>query len=396
MQNSISFIEKYEPKTTSEFIGNENIINDIKDWIITFDDATKSLRKNKMLKKNTKGRKMGTSKFSEIDKKHSVKKGNLLIQGDHGTGKTTLIKLILNEINYIKIPITNFNCKLNIVLTQIKNCINMTKNPVLIIDEIDSLIQTNEKKNIEEILKINNYERFIPIIILSNGNHSSKLTKTKKIANTLELLKCNKTDIKDFLFKICKLENININYIYFDKIIENEHGDIRKLLIFLEEISKIFSGLKITKDNIDDYMKIFQSKDFTKDLFSITSKIMLQDLNILDCLKNCFINTTMIPMTIYENYHKCVNNKSYYLIMSKISYSDIIENYIYSDQNWDLNGIVNILNCVIPAYYINKNKTTNTVYLKYASDCNKTSLRKNKRKKNIGNNSIEEFIYTIE
>lgn len=40
-----SFINKYSPKSTHEFLGNQNNINDIKEWILSFEDATVSLKK---------------------------------------------------------------------------------------------------------------------------------------------------------------------------------------------------------------------------------------------------------------------------------------------------------------------------------------------------------------
>jgi DNA polymerase III delta prime subunit len=390
-----SFINKYSPKSTHEFLGNQNNINDIKEWILSFEDATVSLKKNKLLKKNTKGRKKGTSNFSEEDKKHSVKKGNLLIYGDNGTGKSILINLILKELNFSVISINSYNEKRDDFIIKIKKIASMQKNQVLLIDELDALIQTNEKKNIDDLLKLNNYERFIPIIILSNGSHCKKLTGLKKMSNNIEILKCDKIVIKDFLFKICKNENININYMYLDNIIEKEQYDIRKLILFLEELKMNYSNVKITKNFIEHYINIVQSKDCTKDLFKITKKIMTTSLSTTECLKLCMIDDIFIPLMIYENYYKCLNYSNYSLIMSKFSYSDIIENYIYSDQTRDLLEILNILNCVIPVYYINKFKNNSFINIKYANDFNKTSIRKNKIKKNNSNNSIEEFIYTI-
>jgi hypothetical protein len=111
---------------------------------------------------------------------------------------------------------------------------------------------------------------------------------------------------------------------------------------------------------------------------------------------------------IHENYYKFIIPKEYSNILNNLSLGDILENYIYGEQNWDLLEIHGYISCAIPSYLINKNSNNKkSVPLIFAADLNRTSVKKmNKKnigktnetliknnKKNIRNKSIEEFIY---
>ena len=111
---------------------------------------------------------------------------------------------------------------------------------------------------------------------------------------------------------------------------------------------------------------------------------------------------------IYQNYYKYINIENYYDIVKRLSFSDIFENYIYCEQNWDLLEIFSIISCVIPSYYSKKYSNGLTKQkLLFAIDLNRTSFKKknkiqiietnneiNKKSKSyVRNKTIDEFIY---
>ena len=125
---------------------------------------------------------------------------------------------------------------------------------------------------------------------------------------------------------------------------------------------------------------------------------------------------------IHENYYKFIKKEEYSKVLDNLSKGDILENYIYGEQNWDLLEIHGLISCVIPSYYINKySNGKKTVFTKkmingnmtkvsdlvFAADLNRTSVKKMNKKninktnetitknsrKNIRNKSIDEFIY---
>ena len=84
-----------------------------------------------------------------------------------------------------------------------------------------------------------------------------------------------------------------------------------------------------------------------------------------------------------------------------ISKGDVIENYIYGDQNWDLQNIHGFYTCVLPSFYICENIKKNNDYIpiKFPLDLNRTSIRKinikniNNANKYMPNMRISDYIY---
>ena len=406
-----SLLDKYKPTSLNDIIGNEGNIKTIIEWLNTYEEATESLNKNGLLKLNTKGRKKKLISTDEKDKLYSTRTGNLIIMGAHGCGKSTILNLILNDLNYDIIYINEINPTDEPL--KIYNALNFSdkeRKKIIVIDELDILTKNTEKKYIEKILKNNNYNIIVPIIILSNNTHKKILTSIKKITNIIEINNLSSLEIRKYMLKICKNENINMNSILFDKIIENEKFDIRKILLFLNGLKITYGDMKITNEILSNYEIIMKKKDTSENLFDITKKILTTYETTELQLKKCNTDTFGIPLMIYENYHGCINKNHYLKILELFSYGEIVESYKFTEQVWDFDEIITLINSVIPSYYINKYNNKNFIKLQYTKDPCNTTVRKNKRKNKIKNtmensienektynvNSIEEFIYNCD
>lgn len=407
----LSLLDKYKPTSLNDIIGNEENIKTIIEWLNTYEEATESLNKNGLLKLNTKGRKKKLVSTDEKDKLYSTRTGNLIIMGAHGCGKSTILNLILNGLNYDIIYINEINPTDEPL--KIYNALNFSdkeRKKIIVIDELDILTKNTEKKYIEKILKNNNYYRIVPIIILSNNAHKKILTSIKKITNIIEINNLSSLEVRKYMLKICKNENINMNSILFDKIIENEKFDIRKILLFLNGLKITYGDMKITNEILNNYEIIIKKKDTSENLFDITKKILTTYETTELQLKKCNTDTFGIPLMIYENYHGCINKNHYLKILELFSYGEIVESYKFTEQVWDFDEIITLINSVIPSYYINKYNNKNFIKLQYTKDPCNTTVRKNKRKNKIKNtmensienektynvNSIEEFIYNCD
>ena len=252
----MSLIEKYTPNKLDELVYNKQNIHSIKNWLDTFHDATKLLKRNGLLKKSTKGRKKKIIDATEQELEYVNKKANLLIIGPHGSGKSLLVKLLLEDMNYEVIHLNSIDSDhLNIEFIEkiIKPSI-FDENPdikkILLIDELESLITRNDKKNILNIIKTNNYSRNVPTIIISNEQHNSHLTEIKKITNVINFTPLTNNEIKEFMLNICKTERIKISFTVFDKFIELCNNDIRKILYLLDELNIIYKDKSISKENL--------------------------------------------------------------------------------------------------------------------------------------------------
>ena len=401
----MNFEEKYKPKNISNIIGNKDNIDNITKWILSYDDVTKSLIKNGLLKKSTKGRKKKMNEASEIDIEYSKRKGNLLIMGNHGCGKSITIDLICKNIGYDIITLNKYDTNLintNFIIKITKpnllyEDVDQNKK-IILIDELESLITRNEKKEILNIIKDNNYNRLVPIIIISNGHHRGQLTDIKKNVNMINIVEISYYDMKKWMDIVCKNENININNNLYENIIEHCQKDMRKILFHLNMIKNTYKNEIINIEKLNDFEKTIKKKDFTNDLFKNTKKLLLNYNNIDICMELFQLQKVHIPLMMHENYFKCVKKNNYINIIDNFSFGDILENYIYGEQNWDLMEIYGLISCVIPSYYINKyNNNVKYVELIFATDLNKTTTKSKKNKTikkknntNITNKSFED------
>ena len=135
--------------------------------------------------------------------------------------------------------------------------------------------------------------------------------------------------------------------------------------------------------------------------------------NVEDCLRIYNKEKVLMPLMIHQNYIKVLvnnsfkGNKKFDLVCElaeSIAFGDLVENYIYSDQNWDMQDIHGILTCAIPSHKLSSEKMKVQLHhvksmLEFPYDLNRTSIRQiNKR--NITNSNaclknleISDFIY---
>ena len=405
---------KYKPIILTDIIGNKEQINYIKDWLETYDNAKDFLKTNGLLKKSSKGRKKKLINISNEEIEYSLRKGNLLVSGSHGCGKSLMISIILNEYNYEIINLNMLDLK-DKIDGELMSKFEMNyktegeKKPILLIDELESVITLNDKNGVFNIIKENNYKRWMPIIIITNNQHNKQLSEAKKISNEIKIYSPSQREIVKWVTYICVNENILMNQIVINRFVEHCQNDMRKILIQLDELKINFGSNQITLELLNSFTDIMKDKDLDFDLYKATNKILTHYKGIDSCLDLYETEKVLLPIMIFENYHKFIKKDSYSKILNNLSIGDILENYIYGEQNWDLLELHGIISCSIPSYLINKysNGIKYAVKLEFAADLNRTSVKKMNKKnitktnnslnknyyKNIRNKSIDEFIY---
>lgn len=411
MSNKIQ--HKYSPTHLNDIIGNKEQIKYIKEWLETYDNVKDFLKSRGLLKKSSKGRKKKLVDITLQEIEYSKRKGNLLVCGSHGCGKTTIVSLILSEYNYEVINLNTLDLKTKID-TELMSKFEMNykspdnKKPILLIDELESVITLNDKNGVFNIIKENNFKRWMPIIIITNNQHNKQLTEAKKFSNEIKIFPPLKSDIVRWLLSICEREKISMSMDIAYKFVEHCQNDMRKLLIQLDELKINYGSKKIDFPVLNSFMDIMKEKDLDFDLYKATNKILTNYKGMDKCLELYETEKVLIPLMIFENYHKFVKKEAYPKILNNLSIGDILENYIYGEQNWDLLELHGIISCCIPSYLITKhsNGITNAK-LEFAIDLNRTSVKKMNKKnivktnnslnknhyKNIRNKSIDEFIY---
>ena len=366
---SYLWTNKYKPDNIDKITGNIDKINIIINWLNNMNN-------------------MGQS---------------IIISGPQGIGKTLAIEIILKDMNYIVKTINpndikehriyndlddyyNFN---NSIYSKIN--LNNKKKIALIIDDIENITLSSEKKFLMDIYKHNNKLKSFPLIFISNNHHSKLLNEIKKNCLEVNFNIPSINEYKSLILNICKNENIIIPDDVINDIIFFSQFDIRRLINLLQELSYHNINNQITKEQVDEFINKSKEKNINIGLFEATNKIINNYLEYDITNKYYESEKVLLPLMIHENYLKKTLYKSDILwnnilnISDSLINGDNIETSIYTDQNWYLQNIHGIFTCLNTSYWINKNKNEYVLTdIKFSADLNKTSL-KNINRKNILN-----------
>lgn len=367
--------QKYKPVKCSELIGNNKSIEMIKKWL---------------------------NNFYKINSKK-----NLVVTGYHGIGKTTTIYLLLKEMGY-NIQKLDFkkikNKQIKEYIDSLKKGIDISKvmngeenkKNTIVIDEIENITSTNEKKFIENLRKENEKNCYMPIIFISNTSHTKFLLKLKTNCLPVNFNKPCENDLQKIMDTIINKENIELYNINVKKdIIKYVNGDIRKLINILQDL---YLSNKKKKNIIDNkiwkiYKENSEIKNLDLDLFKSADYLFNKYRSINKCLTLYEIEKSKLPLMIHEHYYNHIinnfnDNKKLDILKNvseDLSYGDYIEYHVYNDQDWDMQEYHGFYSCSATSFYLNsKEKKCIKDSLKFPQDLHKTSI-KNINKKNISN-----------
>lgn len=334
----------------------------------------------------------------------------ILVTGSHGSGKTCRVHTILNSLNYSIKTVNIYNFKQaddqlsylqGIVscsdISRMLNGEKMQKN-VIVIDEIGNDTVNQEKIQIINIMKINNLHNICPIIFIFDNKHNKLINSLKKGSSEIKIRTPTNDDMMVLLKKIMTCEKIkiqskNLNNI-IDTIIKHSQNDFRRLCNIMRDLMNDMNDTNknkrlITDEMINKYQKLFVGKDIIPDIYQSTKKILSTYESIDNCLKLYELEKVNIPLMIHKNYIVTTNTYTYADInnmddINKISYSlsmgDVVDNYIYGEQKWDITNVHGFYSCATIGYYMNKNKYQLKQRPEYFVDMNRTSIKRNNRK----------------
>jgi hypothetical protein len=418
---------KYAPNKIEDIDINKNYIYQIKKWLDDF-------KKNKELslsKQNNKKINIDIDDFDLDDDNilipnkmnNSYNRSCMIVSGNHGVGKTTLITSILNSLNYTiyKINFIKINNFKNIgefinktifgvsINDKLNNFIDDKK--IILIDNIECISSKNEKLLIKNLTKLNDVYWHIPIILISNNEHNKLIYYVKKIAYDVQIYNPNNEVMENILCKICMEENINLaDDKIIGKIIDYSNNDIRSLITILQSIKIIYGDTNFKLTDFENFVKTCKMKDVDYQIFDGTQKLFFGYDNIDNVIRLFETEKTAIPLMIQQHYVNHLKNNDIKLttnISASIALGDIIENYIYENNIYDIRDIQAFYQCVYPSYVLtnklnpkNLNYNQFNGYFKYPHDLNKTSIRHINYTKNIApsnkifkNMNINDFLY---
>lgn len=437
IQDTLFWKNKYIPNKINDLDIDKYIINDIIKWIKNY-DINKSNKKKKTIKKNINiendidnddidSNIQNINEEDDIYIKEKIKnnpqKSSLIISGNHGIGKTSIITTILNSLNYVIYQI-NFN-KItyfkninefldkpifnNSITDKINN--KKTNKKVILIDNLESILSINQRKFIMKLIKYNDIYWDIPIIFISNLKHNKLVYFAKKFSYEIKIPNPHKDILENILCKISINENINIgDEKVIDEIIKYSEYDIRSLITNLQSLKNIYEEKYINMEDINTFIITCKMKDNDPDIFNATNKLFYGYDNIDNIIRLFEIEKTVMPLMIqqhYVDYLKNNNIDSINKISESLSMGDILENFIYENNIYDIRDIQSFYQCIFPSYIlsnklnpkkIESNKFGGT--FTYPKDLNKTSIRCINYTKNIcpsnkifRNMDIDDYMY---
>ena len=298
----------------------------------------------------------------ELNKNNILFKKGIYVYGEPGSGKTTFVNNILNDLGYDVINYNAGDIRNTAVIEDItrhnmsdKNIMSLfnkkTRKIAIIMDEIDGM-NNGDKGGINTLIKLIRPKKTkkqkieettsIPIICIGNYKVDKKIKELIKVCNTIELKNPTIIQIGDIINSIMPNIDDNIR----EKIIKYVQFDLRKIStlynIYTSEV-KIF-----TAETIENILQIKSYSDDTKN----TIKRLFNNYYPIN-EHNSIINETdrtSIGLLWHENIIDAIekNNKKqsipFYLnLLENICFSDYIDRITFQKQIWQFNEMSSLI-----------------------------------------------------
>lgn len=435
----MDFVEKYKPQSISDIIGNHTQIAQIDYWLSNYFKNRKEYlgkpnKKKKKINIDIEGNETDSIKENFVNEKKtfSKKKGDdsqhscLMVTGEHGVGKTCTVHAVLKNLGFMIQTIDLSKIESNKTVSDHIKKITMGSNifnkmnddnnikKAIVIDEIESANSPVEKAYVTSLLKTNEENWYYPIIFISNGKHSPLNSTLKMYSNNVSFSQPDRNELMILLSKLAKSENMKFENIDTGYLLtDHAQNDYRRLVSTLQDIKTKYPKKVITSEDITKYSTMAKTKDINVDIFRAVVQMMIKYKSIDQCLKMYEKEKVIIPLVMHQNYIKTIvenhpKGQQQFTLVNNISkslaFGDLVENYIYSDQNWDMQEVYGFLACVEPAHKIHLEKLNVNMELlrnsfDFPYDLNRTSIKKINKKNIVNSNQclknleIKDFIF---
>ena len=234
---------KYMPKTTKDISGQDDIIKQLRNFIINF---------------------------------RKEKKNSVLIYGPSGTGKTCSVYAIANDIGFevIEVNASDFRNAEQInnkVGNAIKQQSLFAKGKIILVDEIDGLSGHQDRGGIQALTKLIEDSAY-PIILTATSPFDNKFSSLRSKSNLMEFKPLDYLSIFKILERVCGHEKIKYEEEVLKTLSRRSGGDARSAINDLQllaqdkkELTKESLGELSERNKTDNIMialnKIFKTTD---------------------------------------------------------------------------------------------------------------------------------------
>ena len=353
------YIQKYTPKKSFDYIEHFKFTNDLKNYLLS------------------------NTIFDKF----------IICIGPSGCGKSSLVRQILKELNYTYNEIdinSSVNDIHNYLFYKSINEFFVKEKKLLLIDDFESFINDKHYFNNLNEIKLNN--NTIPIICIVNKlyDRNKKYIDFKKKSDIFYLNKPGILSIHKHIIKILDNENIELNKTILDNIklfIKNYKNNIKLILLNLDDL--ILNNLKKPNLCLNSQTNFNKFNDIG--LYDIVNNLYNIDYSILELNEIIHTDSNLVCMLLHENLINHIefriNKKevlnNYLDIMENLSFADIVEKDIFTNNNWDLLKILYTIKIYKINKILSKKKTDKYIKNSFTQILTKYSLRCNYNKKRI-------------
>ncbi|MFA5176399.1 MAG: replication factor C large subunit [Candidatus Nanoarchaeia archaeon] len=320
----MNFTDKYKPKSLKEIEGYEKEVREVVDFL---------------------------------------RKKPILLYGATGTGKTTLVQCLADDLNYelIELNASDFRNKeqINTIVGEALNQRSLfKKGKIILIDEVDGISGREDYGGVPALLALMQKTNY-PIIMTANDPWDKKFTLIRQKSKMIEIKKVGSVICK-VLKKICLIEGIKVDEKTLTEITAINNNDIRASLIDLE----LLSGNKIIK-NEDLELLRDSPREREETIFSMIQLILKtkDPHTALNLLENYNLDYEELKSWLDENIALEYRNKEDLAkAYDTLSKADVFMGRIMRWQHWRFLVYINEL---LTAGIAISKKEPNTGFIKY-------------------------------
>lgn len=423
---SKKWVDTYRPKTIKDIVGHKYAVSFIRNWLTNYEKNSKIYIKTVQKGKKTKRKKSkkkddtadsvvdeGEGDMNDIEYVSPGKKSDnhfgrscMTVSGSHGIGKTCSVIAILNSlgytintINFTRIAHSKTPQEFVAKMLRGTNIFNIVsgekqKKMAVVIDDLESITSSSELAFITALIKENDCTWRFPIIFITNNRHKKFINNVKKSTYEVQMSLPTEKHLEKMLINLCYSNKMILSgQEVVDKIIDHAQYDYRRLLTTLQDLYETYRSKEITEEAVSGYFEFSKRKDIDVDIYKSSGELFSNsEYKIEDRLVIYETERTIMPLMVEQNHIACANRyvpkkKRYDFTRDMtefIAKGDVIENYIYGDQNWSLQETHGFYTCVLPTHLLSNNINTNTIkndmhfgYYRptFPLDLNRTSIK---------------------
>lgn len=364
------WVEKWRPKTSAELVGNQTIVNTLRQWLKDWEKVH--------LHGSEPGKPPGKStKQQGAD----MKKKAVLLTGPPGIGKTSAAIIMCRELGYEPVEVNASDSRGKADASVLKGVGGKLANAVkelstntaisytkdgqrkklcLVMDEVDGM-SAGDRGGVADLIQTIHKTR-VPIIAIANDKFSTKLRSLRNHCLELDFRKPMVAQISKRMLEICRAEGLSMNQATMDALVQSANGgDIRLIVGQLQMIRRRSRALSY------DQVKsggMATAKDLEMSPFEAARRLLSVDgeaLSLGDQIDLVFQDLDLVPLLVQENYvnHRprlAKDDAQRLRIMAKaadaISAGDLATRVVRQQNNWTMAPFAAAMGTVYPATYM--------------------------------------------